>query len=98
MIINTSTILGIVGCNKGSDYLASVVKTLEKLSEQAANSKARKIKNAAKLKSDITSFLGDANGKPIPLEDGHSVQDVTDRTGHIINIHKNYKCSQSELF
>ena len=59
---------------------------------------ARKINNAAKLKSDITSLFGDASGKTIPVEDSHSVQDVTDRADHIINKHKNYKCSKSELF
>lgn len=82
LIICISTILGMVGCNNGSNYVAPVVKTtLEKLSGQAANSEAGPINDAVKLKSDITSLFGDADGEPILVEDGDSVQDVIDRTG-----------------
>jgi len=55
--------------------------TLGSIAAQAANSDAVAITDNQTLVNDITAIFGNANGEPVEVEAGDTVQDVITRAG-----------------
>jgi len=80
LLITFSSLFLLAGCGGGGKHKVTDNETgIETLANAPAASDAGALDDVAQLRSDLSAIFGDADGEPIPVEDGDTVQDVIDR-------------------
>ena len=75
--IGMVSLLGLGACNSSSFNAEKA--GVETFSSTGGSYEAVATDDAAKLRSDISALFGDADSKPVAVEDGDTVQDVLNR-------------------
>ena len=88
LMIIALSVITLAACNSSSnnndndgDDTGASKNQLKVFAAQNANDEPKTVENAANLKNDINALFNGADGEPIGVEAGDSVQDVINRAG-----------------